>query len=89
MSGWIYSGTLPSVEDRSRYTAPPDMIGDDDDDDISPYDLGFNARKEGEPRTSPRFYWPISVEIWLKGWDAADEQMNEAENAAEAGRGAA
>ena len=21
---WIYSGTLPSVEDMSRYTAPPE-----------------------------------------------------------------
>lgn len=29
MSGWIYSGTLPSVEDTSRYIAPPEKREED------------------------------------------------------------
>jgi hypothetical protein len=79
VSGWIYCGTLPSIEDKSRYTAPPDITGDDEDDDLSPYDQGFQDRHDCKPRTAPRYHWPISREIWRKGWDAADEQLKEGE----------
>lgn len=33
MSGWIYSGTLPSLEDKTRYTSPPDYDADEIDGD--------------------------------------------------------
>lgn len=36
MSGWIYRGTLPIIEDSSRYSAPPE---EREERDLEPEDF--------------------------------------------------
>lgn len=75
MSGWIYSGTLPCIEDETRYSAPSDIAGDEED--ATPYDRGYEDRIYCRPRNAPDYHWPEATAEWLRGWDAADSEKEE------------
>lgn len=74
---WLYCGTLPSIEDKSRYTAPPEITGGDEEEDLAPYDRGYEDRICCRQRKAPSYHWPEAKAEWLRGWDAADSEKEE------------
>lgn len=73
---WVYSGTLPSIEDTSRYSAPPDQ---DQECDLSPYDQGFEDRTLCRDREQNPYSQDADRLEWLRGWDDADQLGEEVE----------
>lgn len=74
---WIYSGTLPSLEDKTRYTAPPDVA--EEGAEVAPREEGFEARVACLPRESNP-YFPSFADLraeWFDGWDEADVMEEE------------
>jgi ribosome modulation factor len=77
---WVYAGSLPSLEDKSRHSAPPEITGDEEEQDLPPYDRGYEDRICCRERKPPSYYWPAANADWLRGWDAADLECKEGES---------
>jgi hypothetical protein len=73
---WIYSGTLPSVEDKSRYTAPDDEP-EQEDEIQSPFEEGMEARVCCHDRETNPYREDRQIDQWAEwnhGWDTADQE---------------
>ena len=68
---WVYSGTLPSVEDKSRYTAPRDAQ-DESETAIAPMEAGRYARECCHARDCNPYAEGDARAEWFEGWDGPD-----------------
>lgn len=76
---WIYNGTLPSIEDPARRSAPPD-IPDMEEEELSPLEEGREARmcchgRDKNPYHEKRH--PEERAGWFEGWDEEDNEPEE------------